>query len=336
MECPACGTAVEVDDVFCEACGHELGTAAPPAPVERAVAEEQRWLSSAATADTCPGCGGTDFGAEGYCESCGQRRPLAEQHSELDLGELAGVSDRGLRNTRNEDALGLARLPGYTVALVCDGVGSSTRPDAASHAAVDACLPALLAALERGEPVGDAIGAGTRAAQAAATLVAGAQPGDNPPSSTFVCAVVEPALVTVGWVGDSRAYWVPTEGVPEQLTVDDAVPGRFADGEGVPDHAGALTRWLGSDARDTEPHLRTLAPTGPGRLLVVSDGLFRYYPEATDVAGVTPDAPPLATAQELVRVALAAGGADNVTVAVVTWPPAADSSPAAPEPSQEQ
>jgi PPM family protein phosphatase len=318
-ECLACGAGVEPDDVYCEACGHEL---AAPVPVEAPAAAASQWVSSAATALVCPGCGGDVFGVEGYCEGCGQRRPLADQHSELELNDLAAVSDRGLHNARNEDAVGLGQLAGLMVAVVCDGVGSSTRPDAASHAAVDASLPALLAALEKGEPVGEAIGAGTRAAQAAVALVAGAQPPANPPSSTFVCAVGEREVVTVGWVGDSRAYWVPADGDAELLTVDDAVPGRFADGTEAPEHAGALTRWLGSDAHDTDPHLRTLTPAGPGRVLVVSDGLFRYYPEPADVAALLTDAPPLALARQLVRHALDAGGADNVSVAVLPWPPA--------------
>ncbi|HWB36378.1 MAG TPA: hypothetical protein VHA75_10160, partial [Rugosimonospora sp.] len=60
---------------------------------------------------------------------------------------------------------------------------------------------------------------------------------------------------------------------------------------------------------------------------------FRYYPESERLAAVVPDTPPIATAQELVRLALAAGGADNVTVAVLTWPPPGPAG--APEQQQE-
>jgi serine/threonine protein phosphatase PrpC len=343
-QCPACGAVAGPGDVYCEACGHELAAPAGEAPVGAAAqapgrAGSQvppRWVSSSAATPACPGCGGDVFGAEGYCEACGQRRPVAGEHSELALPGAAGVSDRGRRTARNEDALGLAVLPAHRVALVCDGVGSSTRADAASHAAVDAALPALVDGLEAGQAAGVAIGAAARAAQAAVTLTAGSQPPANPPSSTFVCAVVERAVVTVGWVGDSRAYWVPAAGAAEQLTVDDAVPGRFPDGQPVPDHAGALTRWLGSDARDTEAHLRSFTPAGPGRILVVSDGLFRYYPEPAQLAAVVPDAEPAAVASALVQLALDAGGADNVTVAVVPWsPPDASTTPPA-DPAQEQ
>jgi serine/threonine protein phosphatase PrpC len=55
---------------------------------------------------------------------------------------------------------------------------------------------------------------------------------------------------------------------------------------------------------------------------VCSDGLFRYRPEAAELAASTPDRAALATAQALVRLALDAGGQDNVTVAVLPFPPA--------------
>ena len=181
--------------------------------------------------------------------------------------------------------------------MVCDGVSSSTRPDVASHAAVDAAIPALLAALERGGGPAAAITAAARAAQAAATLVAGPEPGANPPSTTFVAAVLTPDAVTVGWIGDSRAYWLPDDAQEAAgLTVDDSLAGKLgAAGAAVPPGANgaALVRWLGADAPDAEPHLRTFIPSGPGRVLVCSDGLFRYRPDAAELAAAgTPHAAP--------------------------------------------
>jgi serine/threonine protein phosphatase PrpC len=231
--------------------------------------------------------------------------------------------------------------------VVCDGVSSSDRPDTASYAAVDAAVPALLDALTD-EPSGAqrALGLAAGAAQAAAALAAGTAPGPNPPSSTFVAAVVTLDSVTVGWVGDSRAYWLPdplppdaptaaarkpgagTVGLaPECLTTDDNVAGRLAAAAGTkataehPDGpSGALVRWLGADAGDTAPHLLTVRPTGPGRVLVCSDGLFRYRPDPADLAAATPAGTPLEVARALVELALAAGGEDNISVAVLPFP----------------
>jgi PPM family protein phosphatase len=356
-QCPTCPQLVAETDRFCEACGHDLKTPAPAsisdssdsttastAAAGPAVAAA-RWLSSAGQPGTCPGCSGTAFGPEGYCDTCGQRRPSGLDHSELDLGVLAAVTDKGKRHHNNEDAVALVLTAHALVAVVCDGVSSSNRPDVASHGAVDAAAAALIAALERREPAGDAIGAATRAAQAAAALAGGPEPGPNPPSSTFVCAVVAKDAVTVGWVGDSRAYWLPDEPVrdkpihdkpildepvydePACLTVDDSLAGQLAAaGRTVPDDiprssAAALLRWLGADAPETTPHLYAFTPTGPGRVLVCSDGLFRYRPDAADLAASTPRHDPLTTARALVQLALDAGGQDNITVAVLPYPP---------------
>jgi serine/threonine protein phosphatase PrpC len=166
------------------------------------------------------------------------------------------------------------------------------------------------------------------AAQAAAAQAAGDDTNPNPPSTTFVAAVVTAAGITVGWVGDSRAYWVPDAGTPGDaacLTIDDTLAGQLG-AAGVAmaadaPNAGALIRWLGADAMDTEPHINTLVPAGAGRLIVCSDGLYRYVPQPDQLAEATPVGSPIDVASALVRLALVAGGHDNVTVVVLPYPP---------------
>ncbi|HEY2672349.1 MAG TPA: protein phosphatase 2C domain-containing protein [Rugosimonospora sp.] len=324
-ECPSCGARVGEKDHFCEACGSGLFSGAAPAPA--AVRPRPRWLTSTGAPTECGGCGGTAFGPEGYCDTCGQRRPAGRDRSELDLGVLAAVSDIGHRHRHNEDAVAVGVLPGVGAAVVCDGVSSSTRPDTASYPAVDAAAETLLHALAGGDAPEPALEAAARAAQAAAALAAGAEPGNNPPSCTFVAGVVTADSVSVGWVGDSRAYWLPDRGAePAVLTTDDSLAGQLA-AAGVPvaqasqgAHAGALVRWLGADAGDPTPHLVTIRPDGPGRLLVCSDGLFRYRPEPAELAAATPAGTPIDVARCLVQLALDAGGQDNVTVAVLPYP----------------
>jgi len=324
-QCPACSAPVAVSDVFCEACGQNLAEPATPATAP-APGVTATWVTSAGPPEACPACGGTEFGPEGYCEACGQRRPFGKDHTELALGTVAAVTDKGHRHHRNEDAVGLGIAAAASVAVVCDGVSSSERPDAASNAAIEAALETLVEALDRGVAVGEAIGGATGAAQAAAALAAGPEPGGNPPASTFVCAVVERDSVTVGWVGDSRAYWIPDgDGEATCLTVDDSMAAHLAASGGAAptpsSTGGLLVRWLGADATDTAPHLRTIVPVGPGRVLVCSDGLFRYRPDPADLAASTPRVGPLETAQTLVRLALDAGGVDNIAVAVLRHPP---------------
>jgi serine/threonine protein phosphatase PrpC len=326
--CPHCGEPVRPGDRFCEACGHDLDTPASAAP-DRPRAAAARWLTATEIAAACPACQGRGFGADGFCEECGQRRPTARDHTELDLGVLAAVTDVGRRHHRNEDAVAIGVLGDAIAIVVCDGVSSSNRPDTASHAAADAAMAALLDGLADGAGRDASIVAATRAAQAAATVVAGSHPGPNPPSCTFVSAVATADGITVGWVGDSRAYWLPDgEGEPRLLTVDDSLRNALAakgvSGQAIAENpqAASLVRWLGSDATDTDPHLCTIAPEAPGRLLVCSDGLFRYRPVLADLAATVAAAggPPLAGAQSLTQLALDEGGQDNVTVVLAPYP----------------
>jgi serine/threonine protein phosphatase PrpC len=66
-------------------------------------------------------------------------------------------------------------------------------------------------------------------------------------------------------------------------------------------------------------------------LLLCSDGLWKYFPDAADLAALARPAlhagGPAAVATALVEAALAAGGEDNVTVAVIPVPPIWRSSP---------
>jgi len=90
--------------------------------------------------------------------------------------------------------------------------------------------------------------------------------------------------------------------------------------------AHVITRWLGADMPEPEPHIAHFQPPGTGVLLVCSDGLWNYCPEAADLGVLVPFpgalTDPLAAAAALVKFALDAGGMDNVTVALIPFPPA--------------
>jgi PPM family protein phosphatase len=306
------------EDRFCEACGTDL--------VRRTGSTAA--AAGAAARGGCAGCG-EPVPDDEYCPGCGLRRRDATERVELDLQALAGVSDRGLVHARNEDALAVGRLrDGPTAAVVCDGVSSVHRPELASRTAADAALQALLVG-DDARPAGERVRAAVAAA-AAAVAVLPAPAGAEPPSCTLVCALVDGPGITVGWVGDSRAYWLaPAQaGDPARLlTRDHAWAAEMvARGELEPAAAAhhplahAITRWLGADG-EPEPDLVTLRPAGPGALLLCSDGLWNYLPDAADLAAITlpvlDRAGPLAAATALTALALDAGGRDNITVVVV-------------------
>ena len=137
--CPACGAASIPGARYCEACGHELADADPPGlPPRRssrtndigepATPDLKRRPATTAPVDAdgatspaaygtssppppgCASCHHTEINPDGYCDNCGTRHPAAANHSEVDLGGLAAVSDIGSRHHHNEDAMGLAAL----------------------------------------------------------------------------------------------------------------------------------------------------------------------------------------------------------------------------------
>jgi hypothetical protein len=264
--CLACGASVSVGDGFCEACGRRQ---APP----------------------CSVCGGVLISADGYCETCGLRQPTGRDHLEIEtgagaVGAVGAVSDRGLRHSRNEDAMSVSLYSEGVLAVVSDGVSSSNHPQDASQAAVDAAVTVLAERMEAGDDPETA----TRAAiqQAGLAVARLDDESSNPPACTYVSAIVGLETVTVGWVGDSRAYWLATDADDRDGGGDDttgffssprptagAVSGNGSSMLGsailtVDDSLGGLeftshllTSWLGADScrAPTPPAATTTSPS---------------------------------------------------------------------------
>ena len=265
--------------------------------------------------------------------------PPTPDHDEVDLGTAAGVTDRGLRHHHNEDALALSseQTPGglVVVAVVCDGVSSSPRGADASRAAAEAALPVLVNAVRTGQDLAEASHAAVVAGrQSVAEL---GEPENERSATTFVSAVASRDDVTLCWLGDSRAYWLAAEeSESAQLTRDDSVAGGMVEAGLATEetamalpHAHVLTRWLGAEAADLNgdparaPHVEQYAPPGAGVVLVCSDGLWNYLPEAAELARLAlPRAltDPLGAANDMVRFAVDAGGADNITAVLIPYP----------------
>jgi PPM family protein phosphatase len=284
------------------------------------------WLSARADGVVCAGCGAAGDPAGGWCDECGRRLSAGRDRAELVLDGVAAVTDRARRRT-NEDAVAIGRAGPVRVAVVCDGISSARRADTAATEAAEAGVTALLAALAGGS---DGPAATRHAAAVAAKAAAGtgrAEDGDAPPGCTYVSAVLAADGVTVGWIGDSRAYWIGADGDARQLTVDDSPAAIRAAGRTVPDGlmdadplSRALVRWLGADADEVAAQVVRVPPGPAGLVIVCSDGLSHYLPGAADLAAAVarhPGATPLGLAAELTSLAISAGGHDNIAVAVL-------------------
>jgi serine/threonine protein phosphatase PrpC len=321
--CPVCGEDADPGDNFCQSCGADLrpGGAVQP-PVETQPAQP------APTGVTCKECGGVVAG-DGYCERCGAKAPNPRDHWSSEIGPwLGAVSDRGRRHQRNEDAMALTGEPqagGRAVQVVCDGVSTAPDSDIASLAAANAASEVLTEPVPVEELEARMLVAAT-AARDAGVATTPARTGPNPPSCTFVAAVVDGPVLFTGSIGDSRAYWLPDAGEARQVSTDDswlaeavAMGMSQADAERSP-QAHAITRWLGVDGPEPAPHTLRVDLDGPGWVVVCSDGLWNYCSPATDLAdlvhGVAQagDGRPVAVADALVAWANEQGGHDNITV----------------------
>ncbi|MFF3393289.1 PP2C family serine/threonine-protein phosphatase [Streptomyces sp. NPDC002669] len=325
----------------------ELAAPAPAAPA--AGAPDPRTVVAdpapgpAAGGRLCVACRVGRVDTDGYCENCGHAQPRERDHMEQELGSVAAVSDRGLRHHRNEDsfAVSTTALPDGSpavVAIVCDGVSSASRPDEASAAAASAANEALLESLPRGvhpqQAMHEAILAAAEAVNSLAQQPVREQDQhrhQNSPACTLVGAIMVGELLVVGWVGDSRAYWVPDDRSHRaaRLTEDDSwaaqmvAAGLMNEAQAYADErAHAITGWLGADAYELEPHTAAFKPDRSGLVVVCTDGLWNYAESADEMSAAVPaDASrrPLHGAQVLVGHALDGGGHDNVTVALLPF-----------------
>jgi serine/threonine protein phosphatase PrpC len=288
-------------------------------------------------AAACPACATADaIGADGYCTHCGILAVRPRDHIELTVDNAGAVTDRGRRHHRNEDAVWIAARGADVDLVVCDGVSSSFDPDAASAVAAETAGRLLAKTGSAADDVLAEIGAAIVAAGAdVAALAAAGDPrrvAANP-ACTIVAACVRGAAIGYGWVGDSRAYWIPAAGPAVQLTEDDswaahAIRDGMAPAQALTDaKAHAITAWLGADAGDIEPRTGRFVPDAPGHLLLCSDGLWNYLTDhahfADTVRAHLAAGDLVVAARGLTGFANDAGGSDNITVALTPVAPPA-------------
>jgi serine/threonine protein phosphatase PrpC len=257
-------------------------------------------------------------------------RVIERDRVEVSFPDLAGVSDRGLRRRSNEDAMALARVDGQgtRILVVCDGVATSTEPASASQAAARAALAYLADAVQSDQPdlvlaMRWAVGTAHRVVCDIAERIGAS---DDPPASTLVAALLKDGEATIGWIGDSRAYFFDATGA-WQLTRDDSWAteqvqlGLMSEEEATADpRAHGLTAWLGGDQRPPpEPSVVTFGVPAPGCLVLCTDGLWNYAPTVGRLHELMlrfPADDPLEVARELTDFARTSGGEDNITVVV--------------------
>jgi protein phosphatase len=230
----------------------------------------------------------------------------------LRIVEYAGLSDVGRQREANEDSYVLAA----PVFIVADGMGGARAGEVASRTAAE---------------VFEGAGDGpedtpeqrlTRLTQEANRRIFDLSQSDasrRGMGTTLTAAMVSPAGVSIGHVGDSRAYRL-RDGSLEQLTHDHSLVAELErsgqlTAEAAEHHPqrSIITRALGPEA-DVEVDSHTHA-TRPGDVyLLCSDGLTSMVSDG-EIESIARGSKALSEAAEgLVRAANQSGGRDNITV----------------------
>jgi serine/threonine protein phosphatase PrpC len=232
------------------------------------------------------------------------------------LGAYARASDTGKKRRRNEDSYVVAP-PLFAVA---DGMGGAQAGEVASKLAAAALEDTDSGSRAGQERVVSLIQEANRRVYARANT----DPATSGMGTTMTVALVEGQMVTIGHVGDSRAYLVRA-GRLEQLTEDHSLVNELLkSGKLSPQEAethpqrSVITRAVGTDP-DVDVDAFTVDALEGDVFLLCSDGLTdmvddegildvveRYHDDLDRVA------------KSLVSAANRGGGEDNITVIAFT------------------
>lgn len=239
----------------------------------------------------------------------------------------AALTDAGRRHEKNEDAVAVIvpssgeRWGHDLAAVVCDGVSGQPRGDMASKLSIDAFRAVLTQEDQR--TITERLRVAAAASSAAIVDFAQREVGGAPVASTVVALVLGGGMVTIGHVGNSRCYRL-RRGEMELLTADHSfVAEQVRQGIILPTDArrhpyrSRISRALGTpgaDQMDVGEH----TTKGGDVFLLSTDGLHDVVEEAQIRDAIGDDLE--RSAKRLIDLANAAGGPDNITVALLRVP----------------
>ena len=243
----------------------------------------------------------------------------------MTIRDSAGATDTGHKRRRNEDSY-VCEPPLFAVA---DGMGGHQAGEVASRLAAAALR-------EDVEPAGgtERIEELIREANRRIWQHSKEDVTASGMGTTVTAARVEGDSVTIGHVGDSRAYRI-REGQIEQLTEDHSLAAELersgklsAEEARMHPQRSVITRALGTDP-DVEIDAFSVEGRPGDVYLICSDGLSSMVDDATILAVVEGRRSNLETAaRELVRAANRSGGEDNITVVCFELGSEGDAEPA--------
>lgn len=238
--------------------------------------------------------------------------------------ELWGISDVGAVRKQNQDAYYVSPVgEQYPFAVVCDGMGGARAGNVASSIAVESFAATMRDGLQSQRPDVDELL--RRAVEQANELVcyrAAMDESCRGMGTTLVAAVVEPELVRLVNVGDSRAYVVSSQGI-RQITRDHSVVEDLVErGEITHEEArlhpkkNLITRALGAEAQVTVDSY-SIERQEDAFVLLCSDGLSNVVTDQELLFELIHGGPASEGCQRLLHLALSRGAPDNVTAVLI-------------------
>jgi serine/threonine protein phosphatase PrpC len=244
---------------------------------------------------------------------------VRERNEDAFVVANASTGERGLRPGTTMQELG----PGVTLVGVCDGMGGAAAGDIASKIGTETLYDAMMAAT----PLYDAAGAQEALLSAIATAnraildFARNNPGKRGMGTTMTAALIYGHDIYIVHVGDSRAY-LRRGRTLTQLTTDHSIVGQMiASGQLTPEqgrsyeHRNVLLQALGVQPV-IQPELVHVSLRAGDVLLLCSDGLTGPLEDPRILELMLKYQDPVRCCRSLTEAACAAGGPDNVTVAV--------------------
>ncbi len=213
-----------------------------------------------------------------------------------------------------------------TLLAVCDGMGGAAAGDVASGIAVDTLAEVMRARSPFAdiEVARDAMLAAITAVNDEIRAAAAADPARHGMGTTLTAALAFGPELLLGHVGDSRAY-IRRGRALTQVTTDHSVVGQLiAAGRLQPsqardyEHRNVLLQALGVQPR-VGPEFAVVQLRAGDVLLLCSDGLTGPLADDEVLALMLRYEDPMRCCRALTEAACAAGGPDNVTVAVARF-----------------
>ena len=262
---------------------------------------------------------------------------VSNQNLQYDMQQLIAAAGQSVGKQRelNEDSVlaitatmagNSGNLP-FGLYIVADGMGGHQFGEVASNAAIRTVAGYVLKKFHsqlfqiKTDPMDESFQEIMSAAvNEAQRVIQREAPGSG---TTLTAVLVLGQQITIGHVGDSRAYFVYPDGRLETITRDHSLVQRLQElGHITPEeaenypHRNVLYKALGQgDILD--PEIFTLAFPQPATLAICSDGLWGVVAEKDLIQSINEASNLQRACQNLVTAANVAGGPDNISVVLV-------------------